>query len=599
MHKAQISTSVLRDRVGEVIFERGRRYAAEGRVHLRSHDEVSAQAEVAGSEVYEVEIEAAERGLAADCTCPFADDGLFCKHMVATVLCWLEGESELGVTGSARRPTQADDGFRRAMGTDPVVPAGDSDLFGADVDVESEDPAEDAPAEQRLRTFLAGQDTAYLVDLLLEAGRRDPMFAARLAVEAGDSGRSALDEVPLRNALVDAFSVEDLVDFDEAFDYFWGIDEVLGEIDDLTDAGFAPSAARLALFALGLLDEFGDMVDDSGGGLVDAIARIEEIHLRASRNHDVDVDALADTLVHHAVTSDYEVFYDAPAQYAEILGQQGLQRFRDLLEQRGRALPKGLDRFDDDRFAVTFLRERVAEVLGGADMLLEVLQEDATSASDHLRIAHLLYREDRPQEALDRIDLGLEADGPNQRLNELAATIHREAGRGDLAGQLLWENFTNQPGDLTYRSLKNGTGEDFARWREQAIAMLQEPRRGAHRTDFSTVVSALLWEGDVDRAWQAAHDGGCGQGLWLRLARDRAQGHPADALPILLQEADRSIEGAQRTAYHQAASLLTEARSLAERSGVLKEFDRHVRDVRERNRRRPALQDEFTRASLP
>lgn len=569
MQKAQISTSVLRDRVGDVIFERGRRYAAEGRVHLRRHDDVSVEADVAGSEVYEVEIEAADRGLAADCTCPFAEDGLFCKHMIATVLCWLEVESD------------ADVGPRR----------------GADAG--SEDVPEASAEEQSLRTFLAQQDTAYLVDLLLEAGRRDPRFAARLAVEAGDSGRSDLDEVPLRNALVDAFSVEDLVDFDAAWDYFWGIDEVLDEVDDLIDAGFAPSAAHLALFALGLLDEFGDMVDDSGGGLMDAIARIEEIHLRASQNHEVDVEALADTLVHHAVTSDYEVFYDAPAQYAEILGQEGLQHVRDLLEQRWRALPEGLDHFDDDRFAVTFLRERVAEVLGGAEMLLEVLQEGAASASDHLRIAQLLYREDRPQEALDRIDRGLEADGPDQRLNELAATIHREAGRVDRAGQLLWENFTNQPGDLTYRALKNGTGADFARWREQAIAMLQEPPHRAYRTDWSALVSALLWEGDVDRAWQAAHDGGCGQGLWLRLARDRAQEHPAEALPILLQEADRSIEGAQRSAYHDAASLLTEARSLAERSDALEEFTRRVREVRERNRRRPALQDEFTRARLP
>src|SRR5699024_466043 len=142
--------------------------------------------------------------------------------------------------------------------------------------------------------------------------------------------------------------------------------------------------------------------------------------------------------------------------------------------------------------------------------------------------------------------------------------------------------------------------EDFARWREQAIALLQQPAdRGGHRTDFSALVAALLWEGDVDRAWQAAHEGGCGRGLWLRLARDRAREHPADALPIFLREADRSVAGAQRSAYRHAASLLVEARALAERSGGREEFALHVRQVRERNRRRSALQDEFTRARLP
>lgn len=609
MQKSEIDATALRERVGEVLYERGRRYAAEGRVHLRRHDGSGAEAEVDGSETYEVEVEAAERGVAGSCSCPFAEEGFFCKHMVAVVLCWLEEDSEACPDSEAGPAPGAgpdsDAGPRLVPSAGAATPSGG--VVGAvipgpgqrpeDLSEGPDEPHADTSEEQRLRTFLSKQETGWLVEMLLEAGRRDPMFAARLAVQAGVSGTSALDEAPLRTALVDAIPIEDFVGYREAWDYFWGIDQVLEEVEELIEAGFAPSAARTALFAIELLEEFGGQVDDSDGGLMLAFERAEDIHLRASQNQEIDPEELASMLVDRALGSDYEIFYDAPARYAEILGERGLRRYRELVEERWRALPEGRDRFDGDRFAVGFLRERAAETAGGGQALLEVLAEDASSAYDYLRIAQLLYREERMKEALDWIESGLETDGPDRRLNELAATIHREAGRVDRAGELLWENFTAQPGTFTYRELRSGTGEAFARWREQAIALLKQPRgRGA---DWTALVSSLLWEGDIERAWDAAHEGGCRQDLWLELARGRARDHPAEALPIFLQEADRSIEGAQRPAYRHAAALLAEARPLAERTDGVEAFTSHVRRVRERNKRRPALQDEFTRARLP
>ena len=68
---------------------------------------------------------------------------------------------------------------------------------------------------------------------------------------------------------------------------------------------------------------------------------------------------------------------------------------------------------------------------------------------------------------------------------------------------------------------------------------------------------------------------------------------------MLVREAESVLEAGQRPAYQQGAALLCEARVLAERTGGLADFEDHVRQVRERNRRRPALQDEFTRAGLP
>ena len=46
------------------------------------------------------------------------------------------------------------------------------------------------------------------------------------------------------------------------------------------------------------------------------------------------------------------------------------------------------------------------------------------------------------------------------------------------------------------------------------------------------LVRILLWEGRPDDAWHEAQKGGCADGLWLDLARERESDHPEDALTV-------------------------------------------------------------------
>jgi len=59
---------------------------------------------------------------------------------------------------------------------------------------------------------------------------------------------------------------------------FHNVDEVLSDVAGLIDQGFGDSARRLVEYALELLDEASQQVDDSDGGLSNAIGRAEEIH---------------------------------------------------------------------------------------------------------------------------------------------------------------------------------------------------------------------------------------------------------------------------------------------------------------------------------
>nr|WP_164929860.1 DUF6880 family protein [Brachybacterium faecium] len=244
---------------------------------------------------------------------------------------------------------------------------------------------------------------------------------------------------------MNAFSTEHVIGLHEANDYFWGTEEVLEEIDDLVDAGFPGRAAELCLFALDLVEEFDADVDDSGGGLAVVVEQIEETHLRASRAAEPEPEDLAATLVGRTLVSDYEIFLGAAEGCADVLGEQGLAAYRDLVEERWQALPSRTSRYDHARSTLAALREQVADAIGGADALLAVLEDSADGADGILSIAKVLHDEGRDEEALGRLERGMDERRSDPRLRSLAARSHHAAGRTERAGELLCRSLVQAP----------------------------------------------------------------------------------------------------------------------------------------------------------
>jgi hypothetical protein len=71
---------------GDGAFERGRLYAAEGRVVDVVRKEGAISAKVRGTETYEVRIWMHDESLAYSCNCPQGQEQAFCKHAVAVAL---------------------------------------------------------------------------------------------------------------------------------------------------------------------------------------------------------------------------------------------------------------------------------------------------------------------------------------------------------------------------------------------------------------------------------------------------------------------------------------------------------------------------------
>ncbi len=639
MARVEISEHTLQDLAGDLFFARGNIYFHNGSVRELEMTGGGAAAAVDGTrpQPYQVSLEIVRGRLEGECDCPVGQDGLFCKHCVAVGLAWLEETG--GVT----------DGF------------GIEDGGGADSGTE-------------LRSFLLSQEPEWLVDELLRAAADNPALRTRLhrAIRADDV--AALDVQAIRRNLEDVIAIDEYVDWHAAHAYTGDIDEALGSLDDLLDNGRADEVIGLAEHVLELLEQAASGIDDSSGGMGSALARVEEIHLRACEEGNPDPVALGRRLAEHALGNGWLVFDDVVPAYAEILGEAGLAAYRAVIDRAWSELPAltpGDHRsYEHGRYTVTTLKEKLARLDGDTDALVEVLAHDLSADHKFLGIARVLVDAGRDADALGWLERGAAAFPNNPtRLNHVAAEIHRRDGRGERAVELVWAEFTRSPSLAAYQLLADyagaagsgqqdgeapptaegtqaaataegtqaaataegtqaaatadgtqvavaedtqvatATGGAWPQWRERALGLLRgqpgaraprNPRPAWERAQghSTTLVEVLLWEGDVDGAWQAAVRGGCNEPLWLRLARRRAVDHPLDAVPILRRHAEAAIGMKQRDFYRTAASLLREARDLHERAGDTNAFTAYLRQLRGAHRPKRALMEELDRAGL-
>jgi hypothetical protein len=464
-------------------------------------------------------------------------------------------------------------------------------------------------SDDELFRFLTGQDNVWLASELLRAAAADPVLRARLDVAAGADADQALDERLLRTRLDRAIEITDFIGYQETYSYVRGVEAELEQLLELIEQGFPDAAMRLAEYAVGLLQDGAGLIDDSDGELSAVLRRAAQVHLEACAAGEPDPVRLAEFLVDCALHGDHEVFLGALSEYADVLGLDGMARYRQIVEAAWRDLPpRSPTTYQPDRFAVTYLMERLAELEGCADALIAVMARDVTSGYDVLRIAQRLSADGRDDEALEWLDRGMADFAPDNRLRSLAAECHLRAGRRSAAEELLWLNFADRPGLTTYIALRETAGDNFAAWRAQALAVLGETpvvtarfsaRSFLQGPGRSELVEVLLSEDDVEAAWQAAVAGGCRDELWLRLARARAVSHPSDAIPILTAAAEQCIGHKNRAAYQKAAQLLVEAGTLFVRCGQRDDFRFYLVGLRAVHRPKRALREELDRAKLP
>jgi hypothetical protein len=477
-----------------------------------------------------------------------------------------------------------------------------------------------------IRTFLTTLDRDALIELLVAEAERDERLAERLRLRSAVADPADEGIRALKQAINRATRTYGYLHYRDVRGYASGVDEVADLIDGFIDDGRPDAAIALAEHALSKLEKALDHADDSDGLIGDLLARFQRIHLRACTAARPNPVKLAERLFRWEFDGDWDVFRGAAETYAEVLGVAGLARYRELAEPEWRRVPTlapvadGRDRWDSNRFSITYMMESLARAFGDVDIEIAVRSRDLSSAYQFLEIAEVCRRASRDDEALDWAERGVRAfptrtDG---RLREFLADEYVRRSRGEDAMAVVWAQFEEQPALGAFEVLKQYADRlgTWALWRpraiaevrwttEQAISAASAPRRGgpnanrwAQPADGSRLVEILLLESRLDEAWSEATTLGCSRAVWLRLAGEREADHPADAVPIYRQEIERLLQVTDKRNYAEAVELLKRMAPLMTRVGRDDEFAAFVATTRAANARRPAFISLLNAAAL-
>jgi hypothetical protein len=260
-----LTEHALRAAADPLVFERGVEYAADGVAELTSVDDTQVTATVYGSLPYDVELAATGATLRWSCTCPYAEDGELCKHVVAAGLTVLERHSR----------TQH--------------PASDADATVTD---------------ETLRDWPTTHDRDELAAMLIDAASRAPDVRRDLELRAAAARGLVPDLAPYDGDLAVAFATGGFVEWGDMFAWASGVSAALDRLAALLDAGFADATVTLVEQAFAHLDGAHGHVDDSAGHLTHIAERLTDLHLAALAAADTDLAGAGERVLELALASD-------------------------------------------------------------------------------------------------------------------------------------------------------------------------------------------------------------------------------------------------------------------------------------------------------
>lgn len=568
---------------------RGRDYHANGLVQIVQQDDLHAMALVAGTDNYVVALSADSGVLHTNCNCPVGQRDPYCKHAVAVALAVTLGATQAAMQAAMQTKAPA----RKPGKSAPAKPAAK------------------APAENPLPAVIEQLDTAILRKLLGEAAENDRRLRDRILLIS--AARRGPDEMASqwKTGMKNACAVRGFVDWRRMGELARGIDAQLNVLDDWLNAGQAVLVVSLAEYAADRVETLIGKVDDSDGSIAYLLTRIGEQHQRACAQARPEPRELAKRLFKRECDGKWDTFRDAVVRYADVLGESGIAVYRRLAEAAWAKVtplkPGQMEsRHDHDRFTITRIMEKLAHLDGDVDALVQVYSRDLSMPYCYLKISEALLEAGRAKDALQWAETGHKAFATGRRDERLTTFIvHRYLADGLVEDALRLANqlFDQHPVPQNWALLKS-VAEQHGSWPSLRATLLANLRarleagntrvralHGGHDPgpNRSMLVELLLADGDEETAWQEANLGHCHEGVWLVLARQREEKHPADSIAIYQRLATDALHQTGKSYYKRAMQHIVPAVRLLKTSQGAAAAGRYLESLRETYRRRTAF----------
>jgi len=459
-------------------------------------------------------------------------------------------------------------------------------------------PARRANDDEPIEEAVARLDDQLARRLLAAAAEshEDVMRAVRLSA-ADESDRLGV----LKAAVDDGLRTRRFLDYWQST--AWAIDAapVVQALAD--EVASSPSAGLVELLqrAAGHLAKVILRADDSNGEIGGLCREVLDLHLQACAAGVADPKKLAKWMVKFTF-DDQDFFRLDPVVYADALGDKGMAVYRREVAKRSEpsdAPPEpGYDLYRGfPSYAARYAAERLAIIDHDVERVIELLGGDQTSPYQFQQVAEAMIELGRTDDALVWARRGIAETSGRQMVGiyDLAAELLEARNEPDKVVELRRHHHERIPSSATYAKLRRAA-RAAGTWDSEmgpARAVLAEKAP-------AELVDALLADGDNDEAWAfaTARSDEVRASQWPRLAEVREPTAPAEAMAVYLRLADEHLVRADKRAYRDAVRHLKAGRRAATTAERTDEFDAHLADLRERNRRRPTLVAMLDKAGL-
>ena len=542
-----ISDDELLDLAGPGAFERGYEYFRNG--HVGDLDIRGGQtlALVSGTDLYRVQLLHDGTRLDGSCNCPASDGIVFCKHCVATALELRDQLAESALTTAEC----VNDGI--------------------------------------LKAYLSEQDPETLVSYLVQLLPKERSLYERLGRQAMLAA-NCLNAKELKKSITQVTPLQDIFEWGRVSAYFRRLEATLQGIVEIADQLPADILLETAVHGISRLNKALERIDDSGGYREYSQALLRELHCNALRHVDWTPERRAKHVLKHALSDPWDQYEATPMDYAQALGDAGLNAFYAAVEARFAALSAPpMNASFDDRLPYLRLRNYLMMRAREQDDIDEMIRlEKLTAATDidFDNIARLYLKKGNPETAsrwLSKAD-ALDKHDRNSR-KKLWASVHVAMGN--------WESAI-AAGEAAFQ--RNASYDDY----QELMKFAERAGRTAdvRESVFEFLTSddpALSWS-DERRAWTLARIlkddqdwAALGETALARIsnpdrllqaARWIVKFSLADAGPVYEKAIDALVARKTNSSYRAAVRALLDARPVFDAASA-SAFDECVSRLRE------------------
>lgn len=602
----KITESMIRAGASPESFRRGEEYYREDAISNTAIQGTILSGECAGTYApyYRVQVELDEAGIAdASCTCLYEYGG-YCKHIVALLLAYLHHPK----TFTVRR----------------------------------------APEE-----LLADLDHNDLIAILTKLIQEQPDLYGRIEAMTSVPSKSKkkrkkkVDIEVYRRHILGIVHSLDGMRMSEAYWHVGGLANQLREVQEsavkFLDAGDAESALEILLVLLEESSRGIEYIDDSDGelgGFVGELGTSLAEAILSMELSQVEQDRLIrrlEKLIDYAGDYGMEGNLDIAVQAAKY-GWDDIPEKMYPLHRTTHQVDKNdaLDDWDDDEdwdeedefeprewgfpvvSGVEDLTEAKLNVLDRQGRIEEYLalckkeerhlrytlklcdlkqtaeavkyaKKHLTTAEETLEVARRLRESRLVAEAIEIGEHGLKLKGSKSGLGEWLGPVEEAQGRTTQALTAWLAAFGEHPSLETYKTIKRLAGPGWKRLRPEAMTKLRKSY------DKQVLAEVHLLEEEWDEAIKVAE----GRDVWYPVVETVADGvvhhRPEWVVKISLKHAERLMSEPKSKNYPIAAAWLKRAKQAYKLLGKTDEWQKYLRETKEKYKRRPALQNQLAR----